>query len=138
MIAIYASGAGRLMCDVKHRTVMTASSDRHSCPVCGRSASRSRLYLHSGIWARWNCESCGTRLRFDLKTRLMIAALLMLWGGLCLSVGLCFAFFFDLYGWFLTGALVVLYIVGMFLIFRLDRIALAESVHTMRTGENSA
>jgi len=88
----------------------------------------SRLYLRGWIWARWNCEGCGTRLRFDLKTRLVIGLLLMAWGALCFSVAICIALFLHLYGWILTGAFVAAYIIGFFLVFRLDRIAVAKPI----------
>ena len=45
----------------------------HCCPVCGHPVGAKRWFWGAWIWARWNCKSCGTLLRFDFRRRLLLA-----------------------------------------------------------------
>src|SRR2546430_4195706 len=49
---------------------MTARPN-HCCPVCGHPVGAKRYFWRAWIWARWNCQSCGTLLRFDFRRRLL-------------------------------------------------------------------
>ena len=89
----------------------------HSCPVCGHRVSWWRLYVWSWIWARWQCPSCGTRLRFDSGFRWLVALLCILWAGFV---------FFAIHQHFHPRWYVIFFL-GSALILQLDRISVAES-----------
>jgi hypothetical protein len=55
---------------------------------------------------------------------IVMGVLLTVWGAFCLAACLFSAFFAPVYRWFLIGAFVLVYIVGVFFIFGFDRIVL--------------
>jgi CXXC-20-CXXC protein len=86
-----------------------------SCPVCGNRVNWQRLYLKAWIFAKWQCPSCGTPLRFDFGFRWLIAILLILWTG----------FVFLAIRQHLRPLWAVIFFLGAVVIGRLDRIAVA-------------
>jgi hypothetical protein len=97
------------------------------CPACGHPVGSKRYYWRAWIWARWQCESCGTRLRFDLRRRLKLGLRLLMFVVLMLGIAtLCI--FSRLSPWIWTIPLLVIYISGfIFIFFRCrDRIIAAE------------
>lgn len=42
----------------------------HCCPACRHPVGATRWLWRSWIWARWNCASRATLLRFDIRSRL--------------------------------------------------------------------
>gem|GEM_PF-2575555 len=45
----------------------------HCCPICHHPVGAGRWFWRAWIWARWNCGSCGSLLRFDFGRRLLFA-----------------------------------------------------------------
>ena len=40
-----------------------------ACPSCGHPVGWRRRFFNLGLLSVWNCESCGTRLRFGVLRR---------------------------------------------------------------------
>src|SRR2546421_12448513 len=104
---------------------MTANRPNHCCPVCSHPVGAKRYFWRAWIWARWNCESCGTLLRFDFRRRLRFA---MYMGLLFIAAfGIAVAcMLFRISGWIWAGPLLAAYIFGFIITVRHgDRVAVA-------------
>jgi len=96
---------------------MKTKYHRHCCPACGQRVGWSRLNLRAWIWARWKCESCGTELRFSSASRWLCA---LLSGGWFVFLDFFVLRHVAVWVWF------IILCVGIFAIFRLDRIIVAK------------
>lgn len=45
------------------------------CPACGAGVGRVRLWLWGWIFSQWACRSCGARLGFNTRRRMVVALL---------------------------------------------------------------
>ena len=108
------------------RQAMTALPN-HCCPVCGHPVGTKRWFWRAWIWARWNCESCGARLRFDLRRRLLFGLFVGLLVAGCGSFAALFVLFHvSLWIWALP--LFAAYVIGfVFVVRHGDRIAVASA-----------
>jgi hypothetical protein len=93
------------------------------CPVCGHPVGTKRLFWRAWIWARWNCESCGTLLRFDFRKRLLCGLLTGLLYMVVFGAAVA-CLVFRISPWIWAVPLLAAYIFGFIFIFRHgDRIA---------------
>jgi len=53
------------------------SMKHRCCPECTAPVPWTRLWLRAWIWARWPCQNCGVSLRFDMRRRLAVVAVLL-------------------------------------------------------------
>jgi hypothetical protein len=103
---------------------MTARPN-HCCPVCSHPVGVKRWFWSAWIWARWNCKSCGTLLRFDFRRRLLFG----LYMGLLFMAVLGIAaacILVRISAWIWGVPLLATYIVSFILVVRHgDRVAVA-------------
>lgn len=97
----------------------------HCCPVCGHPVGAKRWFWRSWIWARWNCESCGTLLRFDSRRRLLFSLFMGLLFIAVLGIAVAFMLF-RISPWIWAVPLFVAYVFGfVFVVRHGDRIVVA-------------
>jgi len=99
----------------------------HCCPVCGHPVGVKRWFLRSWIWARWNCESCGTLLRFDICSRLLFALFMGLLFIAAFGVAIA-CMLIGISAWLWAMPLLATFTLGFIFVVRHgDRIAVATS-----------
>jgi len=102
------------------------SYPRNCCPVCGRPVGSSRYYWRAWLWARWNCRSCGTVLRFDFRRRLLLGLSMIMSQALFFGFEFLWIWFhFPVWAYFIWG--IPLLVVAVFFLLRIDRVIVAES-----------
>lgn len=95
------------------------------CPVCGHPVGAKRYFWRAWIWARWNCQSCGTLLRFDFRRRLLFGLLTGLLFTAAFGIAVA-CILFRISPWIWAIPLLAVSILGsVFLIRHGDRIAVA-------------
>jgi hypothetical protein len=96
------------------------------CPVCGNPVGSKRYFWRAWIWARWNCQSCGTLLRFDFHRRLLFTLFMGVFFILTLGIEvLCLVLRIPNWIWYIP--LLVIFILGMiFAVCRANRVIAAE------------
>ena len=97
----------------------------HCCPVCTHPVGAKRWFWRPWIWARWNCESCGTLLRFDFRRRLLFSLFMTLLFMVALGIaGACMVL--NISPWIWAGPLLAAFIFGFIFVVRHgDHIAMA-------------
>lgn len=99
----------------------------HCCPVCGHPVGAKRWFWSAWIWARWNCRSCGTLLRFDLRRRLLFGLIMGLLSMAALGIAVV-CILFRISPWTWAAPLLAAYIFGFIIVvLHGDRVAAAET-----------
>src|ERR1035441_8250484 len=108
------------------------SYPRNCCPACGQPVSASRYIWRAWIWARWSCKSCGTLLRFDFRTRLMLGLFVGLWQLIFFGLAfLCIWFHFPIWSYFVWG--IPYFCLAIYFTCHFDRVIVAEPPKTQES-----
>ncbi|MGO8836176.1 MAG: hypothetical protein ACLQAH_15615 [Limisphaerales bacterium] len=94
----------------------------HSCPQCGHYVGWRRLHFGSR-YTEWACESCGSQICYDAKSKWLSALVVFAW---CILTGLLFMRF-HLINWL---GFVPLMLAGMFPTVGVLRVTLAQPSRT--------